>query len=372
MTKYREWKPASGYRSQSGKSMWRVVRDHADNSMRFQQLKTATGKLALFRSLEAAQRRAAKLNDSISGVWERGPYVGGNPTRAEKLVSAYRFHRARQRPSGLHCPAAAAYGFALNDVSTGKERYSVPSGYGPAFKARGTSHMRFIERPSTCGLRFVGYADKLAGLDHTGWYVDNDQNETVRGVVFQLPGRNGKPLFICGYEDWNNGKADSDGPVCLDFGDVLEGEAREWIPARDGWSGYWSYSDDPRDHDGCREAARAADQTAEWLAESEREYRAAWGAGSRYHDLGEEIAASRHTVKALLAERKAARAAKLLTYPTICETIRRAVSNALGDIETARAERHKLASGDYVDDWLPGWNSNDSHLVAAFKEGACV
>jgi hypothetical protein len=262
----------------------------------------------------------------------------------ETLLNAYRYHR--QITPRQHLNAVNALKRARDDVAADKARYSAATGYGPAYEARGSKQYRWIEKPSACGLRFVGYASDIVRLDHTGWYVDNDQNETVKGVVFQLPGRDGKPLFVAGYEDWNNGRADSDGPVTLDFGNVS------------------------LTHDGARDAARRADQIAQWIAEDEREYQAAWQAGNRFAELGSDIADSRNAIKALLAERRAAKAAKLLTYPTICDTIRRAVENALGDIATARAEREKLREGDYVSEWLPGFSTHDKRLCEAFNEGA--
>lgn len=298
----------------------------------------------------------------------------------EKLLAAYRWNRAhyvgnvypRNRDYVCHNPAAESLVNARKDVADDKARYPASYDWNPAFSAYGSKAMRWIEKPAACGLRFVGYAHKIADLRHTGWYVDNDQHETVRGVVFQLPGRNGKPLFVAGYEDWNNGSADNGGPVCLDFGDLIEGEGVEYVKPRDGWSGYWTYEFNPAEHDGARDAASRADRIAELMAESERDYQAAWQAGNRYAELGAEIESDRATVKALLAERRTARAAKLMTYPTICEAIRRAVSKRIGDIATARQERRNLAEGDYVSDWLPGWSTRDSNLVSAFNDGAGI
>lgn len=278
----------------------------------------------------------------------------------ESLKAAFAYWRAvRVTKTGLPgFTAVEAIKLARADVDMGKERHASSSaGYGPAFEMRGAKAMRWIEKPSTCGLRFVGYAHDLATLKHTGWFVDNDQNETVKGVVFQLPSRNGKAIFVSGYEDWNNGSADSNGPVCLDFDDIEESDE----PAGG------NYSDDVQNYEAARDAARYADQLAEWIAENEREYQAAWHAGSRFADLGHQIANERKEALELLAERRAARDDGK-AFPAICATIRQRVAKLLDDIAGARKQRSKLMQGDYVSDWLPGWNSHDKRLVDAFNE----
>ncbi|OQM74934.1 hypothetical protein [Manganibacter manganicus] len=281
----------------------------------------------------------------------------------QELLNAYRWQRRhyvgnvypRNRDRLTWNPASEALKAARADVANGKARYPQSSGYGPAYKERGSKHMRWIEKPSTCGLRFVGYADKIAGLNHSGYYVDNDQNEIVRGVVFQMPGRNGHARFIAGYEDWNNGKADSDGPVSLDFGEVIS----EFVG---------SYGDD---NAGTRDAARAADQIAEWVAESERNYHAAWQAGNRFAELGEEIAETKTAILDLIPEiRKAG--AMLDTFPHAHKILHQTLCSRLADIRKARKERRALSEGDYIDEWIPGWNSRDLDLVAAFNNAAGI
>ncbi len=318
---------------------------------------------------------------NLKDAFRSPSYVGGNPSPVELLAWSYRYRRATQKPprgkenrnqwGPREGYAKTAHALATNDAAAGKVRYESSArdhGYGPAFAARGGKAMRFIEKPSACGLRFVGYADKIIRLDHNGWFVDNDQSETVRGVVFQLPGRNGVPLFVAGYEDWNNSKADSDGPVCLDFAEVVAGERPEWVVS----AGYWSCSDSAADHDGAHTAARYADQIAEWLAEDEREYNAAWQAGSRYSDVADEIASDRKEALRLLSERRAAAKAVGTSdqFNTICATIRAAVDKLVDRIAEQRELQRKLRDGDYIADWLPGFSTHDKRLTDAFNEGA--
>lgn len=54
-------------------------------------------------------------------------------------------------------------------------------------------------------LRLVGFCDQITKrlIDHQGWFVDEYQNQgTIRGLVYRLPARKGKELFIVGYY-WN-------------------------------------------------------------------------------------------------------------------------------------------------------------------------
>jgi len=285
------------------------------------------------------------------------------------LKTCFQYHRL------LGAPATLALHAARLDVANNRDKYPsslIYTGYssGKPFEAYGSKHMRWIENPRSAGLRFVGYAHELVRMDHTGWFVDNDQNEVVRGVVFQIAGRGRKPLFIAGYEDWNNGKADSNGPVCLDFGTIFEGEAPEWnVKYR-----YWSWTDSAKDHDGAREAARRADSIAERVGEQERAYQAAWQAGNRYGQLSEEVKTTRRSIIAAIKELRVARSAlnnDQSKYGTLCGLVRSKVESMLEDIREARGEMEKLKSGEYVSEWLPGFYPS-KELQAAFNEGANI
>jgi protein-L-isoaspartate O-methyltransferase len=125
--------------------------------------------------------------------------------------------------------------------------------YNPEWKPEKHSgqRYRFVEHPHD-GLRFVGdvqdirmpgsgnlpYIDR-AMVDHNGWYVDNYQDETVCGRVYQLPARGGKWQYVPAISDpWNDG-------AILDFHSVT---------------------------DDIKDAIRWADSMAETYAEDEREY----------------------------------------------------------------------------------------------------
>ena len=93
------------------------------------------------------------------------------------------------------------------------------------------------DRSAPFALRWQ-YCDEVAGtrIRHTGWWTDDYQEEKIRGLVFRLPHNRG---FLAG---WTMGE----GMASAVEGDIYETEV---------------------------EAARAADDLAESIAEDERESR---------------------------------------------------------------------------------------------------
>lgn len=191
-----------------------------------------------------------------------------------------------------------------------------------------------------------------AGVEHTGWY-DNPHGESFRdgsglcfGVVCQLPGRNGRARYVAGYQfgDWEGGPT-------LDLTMIYES------PAESSW-------DAP---DALTDAARAADSMAETMAEKEREYQTAWGAGSAYADKLEQEAAARAEALAILEERRAVRDMMSALYPALCDTIRGRVAALVETIRESRQERAELASGDSEPFYF--W-TGEERLQGAFCEGA--
>ena len=115
---------------------------------------------------------------------------------------------------------------------------------------------RWVENVSR-GLRHVGQAGDIAKLNHNGWYTDNYQNETVQGEVYQLPARDGKPRYLPAMGDPSNADC-----AQFDFHSITEDKVQ---------------------------AARWADQIAEYYAEQEREYRAGEDAENRIEEINTEI-----------------------------------------------------------------------------------
>lgn len=189
--------------------------------------------------------------------------------------------------------------------------------YNPAFEAHGYRNVRWVENVSD-GLRRVGFADEVTRgegyprwIDHKGWFIRDDEGmsgEVYRGVVYQLPSRDGETQYVYGYDDPNN-----DDCALLCFEPVT---------------------------DKC-DAARQADRFAEIMAEHEREYDRAWQAGRRCEDLEEEIKAARKEALELGAEMRAAKRAPIVA-PRICATLREKILSLYRAIQKVREERDEL------------------------------
>lgn len=137
---------------------------------------------------------------------------------------------------------------------------------GAPFAAYGETACRWIENPEAVGLRLVGlahdvgragYAYSRNAVDHTGWYLDSDNmGETVSGVVYRLPARDGRARYLAGYADPYQADGRGNGPALLSL-EVLEGDATDS-----------DYDPDPV----LRDAAMRADGIAERMAEAERDF----------------------------------------------------------------------------------------------------
>lgn len=317
------------------------------------------------------------MNHSLLSTAYRDNVVRVDASEERKLVEAYWFNRFRavgnRYPRKGPNPAAEAIVSARQDVASGRKRYASSPWRKPAGNGARVDGKQWVENPAAMGLRFVGYVDEIvSGIRHTGWYSDAFQDSKIRGCVYQLPGRGGKARFVAAHDNEENGAANAGGPAYVDFSTVYTSDfcaemrsalasiGKAYQTPAMLQPGYWA---EAAHESAKKETARAADR----FAEEELEYQTAWQAGSQWADLGNEIESSRDTIKALLAERRAAKAARLLTYPTICATIRKVVSNALGDIADARNRRQRLASGDA--DSLLFW-PGDSRLKEAFNDGA--
>jgi hypothetical protein len=186
--------------------------------------------------------------------------------------------------------------------------------YGPLCDPKhmhGYKGARWVENVSR-GVRLIGFADEIAqkGIRHNGWYTDEDgaNGELCRGIVYQLPARDGETLYVYGYADPN-----SEDCALLNF----EPETDKM------------------------DAARAADRFAEIFAEEAREYNTAWQAGRRCDEIAEEVAATRKEALTIAEEMRAAKRAKL-DAPTICATLRGEIMSLYRRIQKARKERDEL------------------------------
>lgn len=235
-----------------------------------------------------------------------------------KLPSEYRFHRQQGATAQIALAKARA------DIEAKKSRYPA-SGFCCWQNATGKDGGKWFENPEKDGFRLVGFADEIAsrnyrysgGINHKGWFTNEFQDETLRGLVYQLPARNGKPQFVPGYAD-----PDNEGAARLWLGDIIEGDNGE-------------------DEQSKRDAAYRADSIAERCAEKEREYNEAWQAGNRASDLDEAAAQARKELLAFLRELKPKKPL-FCDAPTLAKAARRKVEDLLETIRKCRAKRDRM------------------------------
>lgn len=145
-----------------------------------------------------------------------------------------------------------------------RKQFKRPQHCGAWHETRGATHARWCENPAAIGLRYVGHSDDIVRLGHKGWFTDEGgwNGETLRGVVYQLPSRHGRCMYVYGYSD-PNGEAAA--LLCFD----LDADSKE-------------------------DAARMADQVAQWAAETEREYQDKWRAADNVRNVLAQICELRY------------------------------------------------------------------------------
>lgn len=206
----------------------------------------------------------------------------------------------------------------------------------------GREGLRWADDPSAVGLRFVGFADDIAGraIDHRGWYTGPDGfGEVLRGAVYQLPGRDGRTRYLAAYREGSDGRrgwADTaePGAAAIACREVFESER-----GGDAVEAVW-------------EAARRADSIAETAAEREREYNEAWQAARRWSDLADDIAAARTEARQLVADMRAAIKSGATAAPSICAALRKSLRSLVDAAAELKTERESIAEGFYY--WQDG------------------
>lgn len=128
-----------------------------------------------------------------------------------KISSAHRLRRLR-----------AIGGDWRTHYNTHKDEGRAIEKFNNSIFKRYNETLLWFEDPASCGLRFIGYADECTHrVGHTGWYLDSFQDSTVRGAVWQLPGRKGVTLLAYGVVCTDN---PSGACISLDLQRLTSGE----------------------------------------------------------------------------------------------------------------------------------------------------
>ena len=185
---------------------------------------------------------------------------------------------------------------------------------------------RWVEN-ATDGLRYIGPVHKITNtdrwyrddseyiprpiIDHTGWFTNHFQDESIFGEVYMLPSRNGTPQYISAVCD-----ACNKGASVIDFYSVT---------------------------DSLRDAIYHADGMAETMAEDEREYQLEESVKNRIEEIESEIKTLYADLKTLCIELRA-NCDKLTGMDALKRLIRREVKRVRRQVRKLRAERLKLTN----------------------------
>jgi hypothetical protein len=243
--------------------------------------------------------RLWKRLQEIAARFKESPIVRMSPAPAELLIRSYRCVRQQGYP------AAAAFANARAVEESGRYAqypdHASPTAPGQPFQIGGYA-CRWIEEPAPM-LRAV---DLGSARHRITAFRATESDEEFRPAVWQLPARNGQPLYVYGHLDPNN-----DGPavVCFEATDCL-------ITARQSAE------------DIAQSAADAADRDA------------------RMFNLGQQFADCRETAKTYRAEllpqlaevNRAKRAGNPIARPgsALCKAFRSHVKAQLAAIRTAQ------------------------------------
>lgn len=190
---------------------------------------------------------------------------------------------------------------------------------------------QWMESPGEV-FRFVGLSSDIAPDRDgtTGYYVDSYQDETARGVVYQMrPTRDGFARFIPAIADPSNSAKDGSGPAIMLMGDIITATGR----------------DEDSAEDARKDAARRAMECAETFADAQREYDTAYQAGVRAAEAKAEAAEARREFLELRREAKVA-AGEGMARPVLCAALRRQAESLVDAWQEAKRRAARLAEGD--------------------------
>lgn len=314
---------------------------------------------------ESNFRRVAGTDYALIINRRRAPAIGGAgiDTRRESgfVASHYLwFRRVAGKPAVEALAAAKALPAAY---VKGRGYYGSSGPWGAPYVDSGDT-LRHCSDTRAAGLRFVGYADELAGLRHTGWHCDEEGRETLRAAVYQLPGKGRHARLIYGYQEHEGRGEMNEGSATLCVSDIRRADMREAFGNLD-------------EADETRDAARSADSLAEHDADKRRDYDSAYQAGRKAAEIDAELIDTRRELLPLLAElrterKRLAAPAGMAARPAICATLRAAVDSMLETISDKREARESawaaVTWAADVEAWLAGF-MDESSFVRAVRLG---
>lgn len=194
--------------------------------------------------------------------------------------------------------------------------------FGPGYNRYGMNYKGhfwfYCEGDSLPGVRHFKKAHDVIRLNHTGWYGDTIQNETLCGIVGVF--RFGKTVYIVPGVEYSDSDCDY-----FDFS-----RADKLTPSE-----CWDESGHMTDtlDQAIRENARYADQMAQREAEENREEDEKFQAEQLCEQLADSIDKTRAEARALIKEIKTA--GKSFS-PAICGALREKLGELLGHVRKCR------------------------------------
>jgi hypothetical protein len=292
----------------------------------------------------------------------RLPVFGGagiNPQQEAGFVAShYRYFR---KVRGMGVGAALSHAETLPATYTAGREYYGPMGvWGAAFGESGDT-LRHVDDTGKAGLRFVGYADELARLDHTGWFTDEEQHGKFRGAVWQLAGKGKQSRIVYGYQEWDGDSETNVGSALICTSTVLLADMSD---------GNYSLGST----DEVQNAATYADGLAESAADKAREYNEAYRKGSTVAETDSTFIETRRQLLPILAELRKVRHGRIQLSPVMCDLLTKRVESDLDTLADLR-ESVRMAWGDcpsYAEEaWLAGFmdTANGNGFVRAVRLG---
>lgn len=264
---------------------------------------------------------------------------------ADDIARLYRYNRI-VRGQGMQSAMLRALSYVWLPNSRPALYYGDKASWGRPFGDR--DKLRWVESWEAAGLRFIGWADEIiSDLRHTGWHCcPYGEGMTLRGGVWQLPGRKGTARLVYGYAEFEGRGEMNPGSAAIATSEVIE--------TRDNY--------EIRRADETRDAARFADSIAERRAEAERDYQESYAAGRVAAESDNLYRETRRGLLPLLAEFRLVRRGRSMVSEVVCDLMQKTIRERLAEMERERASR-ETAWGDCPTSAEPAWLAGFMDMV---------